>query len=995
MKQVKKFMVVFATIVLSSMLTLAAKETPIDDLYEYKLDNGLSLFVAENHSVPLVYIEIAVKAGATTQTPETAGLFHLYEHMMFKGNELYTNSAAVQRAVKDMGVSKWNAYTEIDCVHYYFTLPSDQLENGMAFWNAAIRAPLMNEQELENEKKVVLSEIQGDVKGNFDFLSNYVEKTLFPDAPYRLDPAGAVSVVRNATVAQMRDMQSKYYIPANSALFIGGDVTPDEVFDMTQKIFGSWSNNGNSAPELPVQPSLNPLEQRQKSAFVFDSKSYAAELSIIFRGPDLSFNEKDSYIAAYLAALLNEDSEDFKQAMLSQKRYQFANAGAIDVSYAARGSGSLFSISCQTEITDDFMFDEIIKKQIPAVVSKKYAFSPEKKELIINKMQASRLKNTQSAEGLLSSLRSFWARSSSADYYYNYYDNIRNITREDAVEWVKKYITEANPLIVYVTSDGTYQTVLAERYASGLSIKDYTIEKWLSSYDIIKEKDSKLWKEKQTKWWKDKKFAPDAAKIAKETAVPQKTKIYVPTQDLAASKKYMVWEPPKYETRNLKNGIPVYFLYDENKRVNYIHIGVRGGPTYLKSSKYSGLEESLFEGMCVMSRVYNQESWRKILAETRSSVYANTYTEGSVLSLGTTDIFLSKTLPLFLDGFMHPNFQVGTYIGKANCVDKDVTPMKSEPFAFLEDKILTCVTTNHPYAKRRTLTEESMNAMWTKGDFTQLYDDIVRPQNIFVVATGNVNADNLMKELEKTLGTIQSKSSKTSKDKRANKKKNRNNEALQAEIAGIVPPYVVSGEDEVFTLESVASGSGHAAYAVSAPAENDDDYLPMLLAADMYNDTLFNVVREHYGVCYTPSAYISGGKASLGMVQLYKMSDVEHFASRVKEARDYLAQGKLIDSTDKSGKFEFSTVDKRLQSYKNAQIIATYSPQATVQGMGASMVYNLLTYNEPFRTRKTVSQIHDATASQVVDVFKKYWVDAPGKWFVVVNENDEDRVSFE
>ena len=95
-----------------------------------------------------------------------------------------------------MGVSTWNAYTEIDCVHYYFTLPSDQLENGMAFWNAAIRAPLMNEQELENEKKVVLSEIQGDTKSDWDFLTPYVEKTLFPDAPYRLDTGGAVSVVK-------------------------------------------------------------------------------------------------------------------------------------------------------------------------------------------------------------------------------------------------------------------------------------------------------------------------------------------------------------------------------------------------------------------------------------------------------------------------------------------------------------------------------------------------------------------------------------------------------------------------------------------------------------------------------------------------------------------------------------------------------------------------------------------------------------------------------
>ena len=993
MKLLKNLLAATVAFVLTSAVSVFAEKTPIDDLYQYKLDNGLSLFVAENHSVPLVYIEIAVKAGATTQTPETAGLFHLYEHMMFKGNDLYTNSAAVQRAVKDMGVSTWNAYTEIDCVHYYFTLPSDQLENGMAFWNAAIRAPLMNEQELENEKKVVLSEIQGDTKSDWDFLTPYVEKTLFPDAPYRLDTGGAVSVVKNATVAQLRDIQSKYYIPANSALFIGGDVTPEEAYDMTKKIFGTWSNNGNSAPELPPQPSLNPLEKRQKSAFVLDSKSYAAEVSLIFRAPDLGFNEKDSYIAAYLAALLNEDSEDFKQAMLSQKRYNFANAGNIDVSYIGRRSGSLFSITCTTEITDDFLFDEIIKKQIPAVVSKKYAFEPEKKELIINKMMASRLKNTQSAEGLLSSLRSFWARAS-ADYYFNYYDNIRSITREDAVAWVKKYITESNPLIVYMTTNATYEYVVYERAASGLSVSGFTLENWLSAYDIIKDKPSK--------WWKDKKFAPDPAKIAKETAVPKKTKIYVPTQDLAASKKYMVWEPPKYETRTLKNNIPVYFLYDEKKKVNYVHIGVRGGHTYLPSSEYSGLEKVLFENMTVWSRVYNQETRRRTLAETRSSIYATTYRDGSVYSLGTTDAFLSKTLPIYLDGFMHPSFKQGMAIALKNCADEDVSPAKTEPISFLDSKIMAQITKGHPYEKDCSMTKESFDfASSNKGykkwedAISTLYNDIVRPANIFVVVSGNVNADKMMAELEKTIGTIADTTSKTSKDKKANKKKNRDNEALQAELAGVVGPYSVSGEDEVLTLDSVVHGSGHAIRIVSAPAENSDDYLPSLLAMDMYNDLLFNVVREHYGVCYTPSAYISGRKAAIGVESLYKMSDLEHFTSRVNEARGYMSQGKLIDSTTKDGKYEFSSIDKRLQSYKNAQIIATYSPQATVQGMGASIVYNLLAYNEPFRTRKMVSQIHDATASQVLDVFKKYWVNAPSKWFVVVNEEDEDSVTFE
>jgi zinc protease len=131
-----------------------AEETPVPNLYQYKLDNGLMLFVAENHAVPLAYIEIAVKCGAYTQTPETAGLFHLYEHMMFKGNSLYPNAAAVQDALSKLGVASWNGTTSLECVNYFFTIPSDKIEDGLNFWNSAIRFPLLDKRELENEKKL-------------------------------------------------------------------------------------------------------------------------------------------------------------------------------------------------------------------------------------------------------------------------------------------------------------------------------------------------------------------------------------------------------------------------------------------------------------------------------------------------------------------------------------------------------------------------------------------------------------------------------------------------------------------------------------------------------------------------------------------------------------------------------------------------------------------------------------------------------------------------
>ena len=116
-----------------------------------KLENGLEVFVLENHTVPLVYVEIAVKCGAFTQEEETSGLFHLYEHLMFKGNSKYKSAQEVNKALNDLGTASWNGTTGLECVNYYFTIPKDQLKEGLEFWSSAIRNPLLDKKELERE----------------------------------------------------------------------------------------------------------------------------------------------------------------------------------------------------------------------------------------------------------------------------------------------------------------------------------------------------------------------------------------------------------------------------------------------------------------------------------------------------------------------------------------------------------------------------------------------------------------------------------------------------------------------------------------------------------------------------------------------------------------------------------------------------------------------------------------------------------------------------
>ena len=133
MKNMKRFCSMLVLVFVFALSFLSAQETKFPNLYRYTLENGLELFVVENDSSPLAYIEIAVRAGAVTQSPETAGLFHLYEHMLFKGNAKYANQDEFTEAENKMGVIDENGTTGVDRVNYFFTVPSSEVKNGLEF----------------------------------------------------------------------------------------------------------------------------------------------------------------------------------------------------------------------------------------------------------------------------------------------------------------------------------------------------------------------------------------------------------------------------------------------------------------------------------------------------------------------------------------------------------------------------------------------------------------------------------------------------------------------------------------------------------------------------------------------------------------------------------------------------------------------------------------------------------------------------------------------
>src|SRR5687767_12819778 len=122
-----RLVIALGVITFAALATAPAVEAQRRDLEKIiqrrVLPNGLEVIVVENHGVPLATIEIDVRNGSFTQTPEYAGLAHLYEHMFFKANERLPEPDQFIDRAAELG-AVFNGRTDEERVAYYMTLPA-------------------------------------------------------------------------------------------------------------------------------------------------------------------------------------------------------------------------------------------------------------------------------------------------------------------------------------------------------------------------------------------------------------------------------------------------------------------------------------------------------------------------------------------------------------------------------------------------------------------------------------------------------------------------------------------------------------------------------------------------------------------------------------------------------------------------------------------------------------------------------------------------------
>jgi zinc protease len=398
---------------------------------EEKLSNGLNVVYFKESKVPLATIVLVAKAGAFTETKDINGLTHLWEHMFFKGNASLPNQEAFNKKVRELGIV-FNGDTSAEIVRYYFTLPSKNLDAGLKFMSDAIATPLLEQKEMERERKVVLDEYDRNASQPYFELNN-IERTLLygPDA-HRRNPLGDRPTIEKATKEQLLRIKREVFVPMNCSIIVSGDFERNVASASVKKYFSKWEAPKDWKPVSLGQ--FKPFTETHEVT-MHHKMAQNASLQITYVGPRAFSEPKDTYVADALINLLEHRSGKFYAKYIdsgltlqSQLGYHTQGYAGELVLYASATAKSLEKVksSLMAEPKEWLKADYFNDVQLEDV----------RRKLIVS-YQFELNKPSDYTKTL-----AFWWGTAGLDYLSTYIENVRKVTFADIQQFVKTYFID-------------------------------------------------------------------------------------------------------------------------------------------------------------------------------------------------------------------------------------------------------------------------------------------------------------------------------------------------------------------------------------------------------------------------------------------------------------------------------------------------------------------------------------------------------------------------
>ena len=266
----------------------------------YHLPNGLHVVLSEDHTAPIVAVNLWYHVGSANERLDRTGFAHLFEHMLFQGSanvEANEHFELVQRAGGTLNGSTW-----LDRTNYYETVPSHQI--ALALWLEADRMgrmlPGLTQQKLDTQRDVVKNERRWSVDNQpYGTWWERLPALCFPEEhPFHHSLIGSMEHLTDASLDDIADFFRTYYTPDNAVLTVAGDFDRTETRRLIEEYYGPISRG---APRPPLRDMTLPPTFGDTRRTVVPDAVALPRLFVACRTPVFG---SDGYYAASLAAAI-------------------------------------------------------------------------------------------------------------------------------------------------------------------------------------------------------------------------------------------------------------------------------------------------------------------------------------------------------------------------------------------------------------------------------------------------------------------------------------------------------------------------------------------------------------------------------------------------------------------------------------------------------------------------------------------------------------------
>lgn len=303
-------------------------------VHDTVLANGLTIIVAESHTVSVATMEVVVRTGAFTQNPGEEGISHLYEHLLFRAY------GGDQRFAVDVAQLEgfYNGGTAEEGVNYYITAPSKGMPTAVQMLARLVIGPSFRDADVEAERKIIRSEFDGDASDASFVLRAEMGKRVWGADWFRRDPLGTAESIQGLDISRLRQIYQRYYVPNNAALVVSGDVRTADVFAQAVRRFGGWKSAADPIAQAAV-PSTPALAASQSFA-VSSPHQRLVTVAIEWQGPGVRGDPALARAAESFSYLVNSPVSPLANHLVNAGLAQSAT-----LSYDAEGRGGPITLT--------------------------------------------------------------------------------------------------------------------------------------------------------------------------------------------------------------------------------------------------------------------------------------------------------------------------------------------------------------------------------------------------------------------------------------------------------------------------------------------------------------------------------------------------------------------------------------------------------------------------------------------------------------------------